>query len=249
MRLQVQADLLKDALSRLLPIVDKRSARPILGNILLIAKNNQLELSATDLEISAKSIVTASVENEGSFCVNAQNISDILRELSGISIINLEMDSENNIIRIFFEDIHFSLIGFSNSEYPQLFFNKNKDSFCITSANMLDFISKTSHAISTDETRLFLNGLYLQQMDCKLRVVATDGYRLSLVDYEFEKENIDYLNNGIIIPKKGVTELKRMAEAYPEKEILLSVDESFIYASMDNKEFLSVRRIAREYPK
>ena len=96
---------------------------------------------------------------------------------------------------------------------------------------------------------MFLNGIFLQEVDGKLRSVATDGYRLSLVESELSNHKIDALINGIIIPKKGVSELKKIAENYHDQEISISVDESFIYLNAKDNYLLAIRLIAKEYLK
>ena len=96
---------------------------------------------------------------------------------------------------------------------------------------------------------MYLNGIFLQETDSKLRAVATDGHRLSIYDSDLSQTQIDTLVNGIIIPKKGVHELKKISESYPESVLKLSVDDSFMYVSADDTYFLSIRLIAREYPK
>ena len=112
-------------------------------------------------------------------------------------------------------------------------------------------IAITNHAISNDETRVYLNGLFFQEINNKLRVVATDGHRLSLIETDTinsGKSSSTYLNNGIIVPKKGVSELKRMTDQ-DGNLIKIAVDDSFLFAKVSEDYILSVRLIAREYPK
>lgn len=244
----VHSEEFRDGIGKVLSVVDKKNSRPILTYTLITAKNNQLELSATDLEVSAKVIIDASVEKEGNFCVNAKNLSDILRELPN-DVLKIEIPENENILKITCKDIHFSLLVYKNDDFPHLAFENKNSEFTLSSESMLDIINKTFHAISNDETRLFLNGIYLQEVESKLRVVATDGHRLSLVDTDIENSTLDNLVNGIIIPKKGVYELKKIAETFSDKNIKISVDDSFMYVNAEEKYFLSVRLIAREYPK
>jgi len=249
MHLNVHAHELKSVISRISTIVDKKNTRPILSCILLVAKNNHLQLSCTDQEVAAQIFISAEIFEEGSFCVNAKNLSDVLRDFPD-SIISISFNDQENILKIQNENINFSLVGFNDTQFPLLFFGDKQPSFEIPAYELLRIINKTSYAISIDETRPYLNGIYLQQIDSKLRSVATDGYRLSLLDIEDFNSNItEYMSNGIIIPKKAVVELKKMAENYLDKNFKMSVDESFIYASVDNLDFLSSRLISREYVK
>ena len=137
----------------------------------------------------------------------------------------------------------------SPEEFPQLSFQNQSTEFRLKTKQISQIINKTSHAISTDETRLYLNGIFLQLTDSKLRSVAIDGHRLALLDTnEFIGEN-KFLVDGVIIPRKGISELKKIAETYPEEDVAISLDDSFMFVNARNEYYLSVRLIAREYPK
>jgi DNA polymerase-3 subunit beta len=248
MKVCLDTDTFRSAINKILTVVDKRNSRPILTYALIKADGNTLEISATDLEVSAKVCVEANVNEAGTFCVNAKNIFDILRELPDGEV-HLEIVEGENTLKLFFKDIHYSLLVYKNEDFPQIVFNNQNNEVKMSSQGLLDVIGKTSYAISTDETRLYLNGIYLQERDSKLRAVATDGHRLSMVDTEVDVKGIDSLTNGIIIPKKGVYELKKLAESNPSAELKISLDDSFLYANSENTYYLSVRLIAREYPK
>lgn len=248
MRLSIQTLLLKNALSRLSVIAEKKTSRPFLNNIQITVYQNTIELSATDTEVSSRIVVPANVEKEGSFCVNARNISEILRGFPD-TLVELKIEEKENLLKIHCETIDFSIIIFSTSEYPQLVFSNDRECFQFSSSKLLESINKTFHAISTDETRLYLNGLFFQQIENKLRIVSTDAYRLALTEYDFLNSSFEFLENGIIVPKKGVLALKHLMEEYTDGHVSISIDESFLYASINSKEFLSIRLIAREYPK
>lgn len=245
---KVQTDSLRDALNKVLSVVDKRNSRPILTYTLITADQDFLHLSATDLEVSARVSVEADVLEKGSFCVNAKNLFDILRELP-TGTVDLSLNSDENTLKLHCQDIHYSLLIYNGGDFPPLSFGNENNKFHLSSHSVLEIINKTSHAISADETRLNLNGIFLHTFDGKLRAVATDGHRLSMYDVETNDIEIESLINGIIVPRKGVLELKKIAESHPDSKISLSVDDSFLYASAENKYFLSVRLISREYPK
>lgn len=239
---------LKETLNKILSVVDKKNTRLILNFIQIQAFENSIEMTATDLEVSAKVTTPCFVEKSGVFCVNAKNIFDIVKELPDKEL-KMELLEGSNSLKLSCDNIHFSLLIYTSEEFPHLQFGTNGNEFKLNSQQISEIINKTSHAISNDETRLFLNGIYLQEVDGKLRTVATDGYRLSLVETELSNQNIESLINGIIIPKKGVLELKKIAETYPDKEISISVDESFIYLNANNRYLLAIRLIAKEYLK
>lgn len=248
MHAQVSTESIREAINKVTSVVDRKNTRPILAYTLVEAKDGMISFSATDLEVSAKVTIEAVTETPGSFCVNAKNFSDILRELPN-SNLELILNESENSLKINCGDIHFTLLIYKNEDFPQLIFQNKSNEFSIQGERVLEIISKTAHAISTDETRLFLNGIYLQEIDSKLRAVATDGHRLSMIDTELEDNKIENLINGVIIPRKGVGELKRVAESNPKALINISVDDSFMYVNSDEKYYLSIRLISREYPK
>lgn len=248
MKILIESHKLRDGLNKILTVIDKRNARPILTNCQINVSSDKLELIATDMEVTAKIILKAEVNSVGSFCINTKNIFEIVRELPD-SQIELDIDQDKNILNLNCKNINYSLLITSSDEYPQVTFGNNSQPFELSSKNLLNIISKTSHAISTDETRVNLNGIYLQQHDDKLRSVAIDGHRLALLDINDFTEVNQTLTDGVIIPKKGINELKKMADGYPDKNLQISIDESFIYVSAGEEYYLSVRLIAREYPK
>lgn len=247
MKLSIQAHILREAINKLLSVVDKKNSRPILTNCLLRSQGKKLEIIATDLEVSAKIILDANIEKEGSFCINSKNIADILRELPND---DLQMAVENgNLLNLNCKNINYSLLITSADEFPQLNFQNQSSEFRLKTKQISHIINKCSHAISTDETRLYLNGIYLQLTDSKLRSVAIDGHRLALLDtHEFIGDN-KFLVDGVIVPRKGISELKKIADTYPEDDVAISLDDSFMFVNARNEYFLSIRLIAREYPK
>lgn len=247
MKLSIQSQLLRDAINKILSVVDKKNSRPILTNCLIRSQGQKLELIATDLEVSAKILLNAKIDQEGSFCINSKNIADILRELPNDELI---LNVENgNMLNLACKNISYSLLITSADEFPQLSFQNQSSEFRLKTKQVAHIINKTSHAISTDETRLYLNGIYLQLSDSKLRSVAIDGHRLALLDtHEFIGEN-KFLGDGVIVPRKGISELKKIADTYPEDDISISLDDSFMFVNAKNEYYLSIRLIAREYPK
>lgn len=247
MKFVIHAPVLRDAISKLLTVVDRKNSRPILTNCLVKAEKTKIELIATDLEVSAKLVLPAQVEIEGSICINTKNIADILRELPNDEV-SLSLEGGNQL-NLSCKNIDYQLMVSTADEFPQLTFANNSSDFKLKAKQLSLIIDKTSHAISTDETRLYLNGIFMQQLDGKLRSVAIDGHRLALLDTaEFLGGNKN-LADGVIIPRKGITELKKIADSNLEKDLTISLDESFMFVQANNDYFLSIRLIAREYPK
>jgi DNA polymerase-3 subunit beta len=247
MKLKIDTESLREALNKILTVVDKKNSRPILTYTLFTVSNDKIYLSATDLEVSAKYSLNATTEGNASFCINAKNLFDILKELPNTDI-HMELEDSEHLLKINCNDIHYSLLIYESEDYPNLHFG-NDNAFNINSDDLLDLITKTSYAISNDETRLHFNGVFFQEVDNKLRAVATDGHRLSLIEADLDANENENLVNGIIIPKKGVYELKKVCETYPNTKLEISLDDCYMYINAKEEYHLAIRLIARDYPK
>ena len=248
MNVVIDTEIFRNSLNKILSVVDRKNTRPILAYTAITTTESGIELSATDLEVSAKLIIPAKVSSKGSFCINAKTITDILRELPNGDL-HLDFNQNDNLLNITLSTVNFSVLVYKTDDFPHLNFKGGESEIIISSKKILELINNSSYAISNDETRPYFNGLYLQIVDSNLRAVSTNGYRLAL--YEIEMNNVanEALINGIIIPRKGILELKRIAETEIETEIKVHVDDSFIYVNASDKYYLSIRLITREYPK
>lgn len=206
-----QRDLLK-GLSRIQAIVEKRNTMPILANTLIEAEGDKVFISATDLEIGIRGGHGATVIRKGSATVSARKLFEITRELPDENI--TIRTGENNYVEISCAKINFKLVGLAPEEYPGLPKGEEKSLAQIESGILLEMIERTLYAVSTDEARYNLNGVYLETKpeEGLLRMAATDGHRLALVDRKIEGVDLSTLDKGVIVPKKGIHELKRLLE-------------------------------------
>lgn len=248
MKLSVNTDLLCASINKVLSVVDKKSSRPILSYTLFNVDKGTLEIKSTDLEVSVKLLLPVQNDESFSFCINAKNLFEILKELPNEEL-TMEFKQNSNLLDLRCGKVNFSLIVVNNEEFPNLNFTTSLNSFLIPSSLLLEVIHKTFYAVSNDETRIYLNGLFFQSVDNQLRTIATDGHRLALLNTGLNVNSIDSLINGIIIPKKGVNELKKLAESNLDATISLSVDDSFLYAKLEDSYYISIRLIARDYVK
>jgi DNA polymerase-3 subunit beta len=248
MNIKINTNTLRDALNKILTVIDKKNSRPILTNCLINVSENHLEIIATDLEVTAKISLEAQTSESGNFCISTKNFSEIVRELPDATV-ELNINSESNLLELKCNNINYSLLISNSEEYPQVNFSNSGKPFKLKSKDILEMINKTSHAISSDETRINLNGIFLQQMDSKLRSVAIDGHRFALLDINDFESNNQHLIDGVIIPKKGIYEIKKIAESFIEDSLEIIIDDSFVKVSAKDKYEISVRLIAREYPK
>lgn len=248
MNITIESSSLRDALNKIQAIIDKKNSRPLLTNYFVEAKNNQLIIIGTDLEVSAKNIINCEVTDSGQFCINAKGITDIVRELPEGNV-TLNIDESQNLLKLKAHNLNYSLLITDSHDYPMINFEHTGEKIIVKSSEITKIIEKTSYAVSTDETRIFLNGIFFQQFNNKLRAVAIDGHRLALLDTDTEATGIEKLSAGVIIPRKGISELKKMSDLSPSNDIEMSLDESFIYFSQADNYFISVRLISRDYPK
>jgi DNA polymerase-3 subunit beta len=229
-------------------IVEKRGTMPILSNLLLEATPGVLRLSATDLEISLSVEGKAEVKTAGRAVVNARNLYEIVREAPEDAV---KVSGKGSGVEISSGKSNFKVIGMNPEEFPtlpQVSKAKSGEEVKIEPAELEEMIEKTVYASSGDETRYTLNGLYLAKIPKGdknlLRLVATDGHRLSYVERESDKKW--KLEKGIIIPRKGVAEVRKLL-ADGEGELGISVDEKSILFHRGSVSLI-VRLIEGEFP-
>ena len=229
MKLSISKDELQTGLSRLQSIVEKRNSMPILANVLIRAtvkagdEAAQLHLAATDLEVGIQSSHDAKVKKAGGVTVSAKKLFEIVRELPEEDIF-LEATA-NGYLNIKCARSDFTLAGTSPEEYPTLPEFAPKQTARVQAQVLSVMIERTMYAASVDETRYNLNGVYLEVLDepGRIRMVATDGHRLASVDRTLS-EDVLGLENGVIIPRKGIGELKKLVDENDADEIELAFE-------------------------
>ncbi len=212
MELQIDRDEFQQALYRAQGIVEKKSTMPILASVLLEAatgeKGGTLRVSAFDLEIGVSGVHPAEVKKAGSVALKHKELYDIVRSLPDKTV-SLKREA-NNRVQISSGTATFNLVGQPAEEYPQFPRADKVALVAIEPTQLLEMIEKTQFAISADETRHNLNGVYLEGGAGKLKMVATDGHRLALCDRETPGDFA--LKKGVIVPKKGLFELRRLLD-------------------------------------
>ena len=227
MEFRIDKDTFLKALQKVQGIVERRNTMPILSNVLIEASPERLNITATDLEVGMKSSYPVDVVKEGKITVSAKKVYEIIKELSDEKI--LFSTKENDWVEIRCGKALFNIVGLSPEEFP--YFPKvNDDSFIrLNSAVLGEMIEKTSYAICHDETKYNLNGILVKAQEeggrQLLRMVATDGHRLSIAENQLSGTVSRELAKGVIFPKKGIFELKKMTE---------EADEDLLLGFMDN---------------
>jgi DNA polymerase III subunit beta len=196
-------------------IVSTRTTLPILSNVLLRAEEGRLELTATDLDVTVACGVEAKVTTPGSSTVPVKTLLGIIRELSSPEI-ELNVD-EKNACSIQSGASFYKINGLAADEFPPLIKLADDRMIVLQQATFKGMLKKTSFAISTDESRYVLNGIFISFKDHKMTMVATDGRRLALADEEVDVS--EQSQGEFIIPAKTVNELNRLLQDKGEVEI------------------------------
>jgi DNA polymerase-3 subunit beta len=222
MKLSIDKADLQRGLARLQAIVEKRSSMPILANVLATAsgkgESGRLELAATDLEVGIRGSHAAKVSKPGALTVSARKLYDIVRELPDEAI-QLE-STANGYLDLRCGRSRFTLAGTDAEEYPSLPDFSPGRMVRLQAAVLSQMIQGTVYAASLDETRYNLNGAYFEVVpdSSRIRMVATDGHRLALVERSVGHD-VSALASGVIVPRKGLAELKRLVDEEDADEI------------------------------
>ncbi|NOK18215.1 DNA polymerase III subunit beta [Corallococcus carmarthensis] len=223
MEFRIAADELKKALYRAQGIVERKTTMPILANVLLTANKGSITVTAFDLDIGIVSEHAADVSKPGAVTLSAKYVFDIVQNLPDAEVTLKKL--ANNYVDISSGSAHFKIVGMAAEEYPKLPKEESAPLVQISGNVLLEMIKKTQFAISSDETRYILNGVFFEpQSSGKVRMVATDGHRLSLIEREMSGDF--KLKSGVIIPRKGLMELKRLLDEAPDAECHLGFAEN-----------------------
>jgi DNA polymerase-3 subunit beta len=216
-----RAELVK-ALAHVHRVVERRNTIPILANVLIKAGKNGVELKATDLDLEIIETVPAEVKQASATTVPAHMFYDIVRKLPEGAQVELQSGSDRTSLQVRAGRSRFTLQTLPETDFPDLAAGELPHRFKLASRDLKRLIDKTQFAISTEETRYYLNGIYLHVVDDKkLRAVATDGHRLAQVELAAPKGTSGM--PGVIVPRKTVTEVQRLIEdAGEEVEVELS---------------------------
>ncbi len=234
MKLIVSKTTIFKTLSHLQNIVDKKNVLPILSNILIEAEDNNIVLSSTDMDISITEKINCNVLESGSTTINAQIIYDIIRKLPDSSEIEI-ISNDGKILSLRSGESRFSLACLPKEDFPIIDQANDGKQITLDAQELGKLIDKTKFAISNEETRYFLNGLYFnatdKEKDNYITLVGTDGHRLA---------KFSYLNNakskeipGVIIPKKTINELSKLLSERKDK-IEINITSNKIVFYIDN---------------
>ena len=227
MKLSIERNTLLKAVSQAQSVVERRNTIPILANVLIEAEGGHAQFRATDLDIEVLDKVVAQVERSGSTTVSAVTLHDIVRKLPDGALVTLSDDAAKGRLSVEAGKSVFSLATLPKEDFPVMASTEYEANFTAKAPMLRRLFDKSKFAISTEETRYYLNGVYMHTAETvdgtMLRCVATDGHRLARVDAEMPQgaQNLP----GVIVPRKTVGELRKLLED-DDTQIAVSVSET-----------------------
>ena len=251
MNFTIEKEVFLKGLSRVQGIVEKRNTIPVLSNVLLEGADGELHLTATDLEVGMQSTYPANIRKPGKITVSAKKLYEIIKELPDNEIsFNAK---ENCWIEVECGKAQFNIVGLSADEFPNFPIPDKGKFISLASSLCKEMIEKTLFAVSQDESKYNLNGIFcqVQEETSLLRMVATDGHRLSMIDKKIEVEESLELSRGVILPRKGILELKKLAEesggdlhlGFMDNNAVVSKDQTIIIMRLIDGEFPDYSRV------
>lgn len=223
-------------------IISSKNALSILSNVLLIAEESTLTIKATDLKVSFETKVPISTEVSGSTTVFCDKFLGILRSLPEGEV-EFEQDDQKLVIRPLFKKIDFQLKSIASDKFPELNEIDESKYFSIPQKDLNDMIGETIFAVSDDETRYFMNGVFFEYTEGKINMVATDGRRLSFISKEIPSLLDPF--KPVIIPPKVLNLVRRLSSG--EGAISVAVSDKNIFFKFDNQK-LSSNLIEGQFP-
>jgi len=246
MKLQIDREKLLKILGKVQGIADRKSSMAILSTVLFEAKENLVEISATDLEIGFRSTLEAEVENPGALAVPARKFYEIIKDFPEDLIF---LKEEDMWLHIFgnTQEVYFRLACLPAEDFPALPDIEDSTLVDLPGGDLAEMISKTIFCVATEENRFILAGIFVEQLEEEniLRFVATDGHRLALIDKELENIGPLGLSPGVIVPRKACHEIRKIAQE--QVLVQFGIKENHVILGAPNM-VLTARLIDGQYP-
>jgi len=227
MKFSIERGALLRAVAQAQSVVERRNTIPILANVLIEAEGDTVSFRATDLDIEVLDKTAAKVERAGATTVSAVTLHEIVRKLPDGALVSLTDDGASGRLVVEAGRSNFSLATLPKEDFPVMASSEYSTNFSVLAPVLRRLFDKSKFAISTEETRYYLNGVYMHVADTedgkKLRCVATDGHRLARIDADLPDGAADM--PGVIIPRKTVGELRKLLED-DDVQVAVSVSET-----------------------
>jgi DNA polymerase-3 subunit beta len=227
MKISIERAALLKAVSQAQSVVERRNTIPILANVLIEAEGAQVSFRATDLDLEVVDRAPAMVERAGATTVSAVLLHEIARKLPDGALVDLTLDARTGRLQVAAGRSTFSLATLAREDFPVMASSEYTCNFSAPARDLRRLFDKAKFAISTEETRYYLNGVYMHVTESEsgrvLRCVATDGHRLARIDAPLPA-GADAMP-GVIVPRKTVGELRKLLEV-DDMQIAVSVSET-----------------------
>ena len=227
MKISIERATLLKAVGQAQSVVERRNTIPILANVLIEAEGDSVSFRATDLDIEVVDKVPAQVERAGATTVSAVTLNEIVRKLPDGALVQLSDDGASGRLTIEAGRSNFALATLPKEDFPVMASSEYAANFSAPAPVLRRLFDKSKFAISTEETRYYLNGVYMHVADAEggktLRCVATDGHRLARIDADLPSGAEDMA--GVIVPRKTVGELRKLLDD-DDASIAVSVSET-----------------------
>jgi DNA polymerase III subunit beta len=231
MKLTAKRETLLEPLQAVSGVVERRQTMPILANILLVAKDGQLSVTATDLEVELVASTELAVEAEGEITVPGRKLLDICKALPEGANIKMALDGDRVTLRA--GRSRFTLSTLPASEFPTIDEVAGQQRIKLGQSDLKRLLDKTQFSMAHQDVRYYLNGLLIEAKNGELRAVATDGHRLALAEMKTEVEG----EIQVIVPRKGVLELSRLLHG--DGEVSVAIGTNHIQVELDGIRFTS----------
>lgn len=251
MDFNIKRDTFLSAIQKTLGIVEKKTTMPILSNLLLRAIKNEIVVVATDMEIGLTATYEADIIEEGEITLPAKKLYEMVREIQGENI--HVSRTEKDVVILKCNKANYRILGMPSDDYPVVDENINFSLYPIKGSILQELMKKTYFSIASDDLRRNLNGTLLEIEksgdDYVIRMVSTDGHRLSMANSYIVKDEFftTDLNSDVIIPKKGIGEIMRLLEDSENEEALIGVNNGVFVIRIGNTT-LKERLIDGTYP-
>ncbi|MFB9150118.1 DNA polymerase III subunit beta [Roseovarius ramblicola] len=227
MKFSIERGTLLKAVAQAQSVVERRNTIPILANVLIEAEGERVQFRATDLDIEIVDMATAQVERAGATTVSAVMLHEIVRKLPDGALVTLSEDATSGRLTVQAGRSNFNLATLPKEDFPVMASAEYASNFSVPAATLRRLFDKSKFAISTEETRYYLNGVYMHVSEADggqvLRCVATDGHRLARIDADLPQGAGDM--PGVIVPRKTVGELRKLLDD-DDMKIAVSVSET-----------------------
>ena len=258
MEIKVEKDNIYRSISRVQSIIEKRSNMPILSTVLLTSVDSYINISATDLEISFQQKIPAEVIKHGSITISGRKLFEILKESKSNEIYIKE--KENNWVFISDDKARYNLACLPSDEYPVFVEPEGVVTVEIEGAVLSEMINKTIYSVTMEEAGFKLSGVFNEKVALGgkifFRMVSTDGHRLSMIDKEIKNIEDLKIDEGVMVPKKGMLELNKLASeggpihlGFRENNCLAKKEDSIIIIRLLETKFPDYTAVIPQEPK